>query len=415
MNGQSLKDLVASNGIEWTVERIDECMDIGRRDPRHEAALRPEHFSIRELAEAFCGYDWVRRLNPANVRRQLRSETLHLTEAGESVDVSAFSNITGQIFFNKIRDGWELAQAIGDQLVETQKTDLDGEKIPWLTPPLTEGAKVHPGMPYPEAALGEEWIQTPSLDTYGAILSIHKNTIFYDRTGQMLRRANGLGKQLRYNKERRILNTFLGATNPPNQQYPSPLFNWKGVSYVPYQVAGTYWSNSIPGNELIDWKSIQAVEIAATNILEPDLANAGINTPIDINLDTIVCMPAKEWDLDRVLHATQIRSMNLGAAPNQQTIGGNVLKTYKPLVSKLLRRQAIDALALAPAVADNLWWMMDSAQKPIAYMEAWPLTLVQAPPQSIAEFERDIVFRIKASERGTTAWIDPRYVFFIQK
>ncbi len=251
MNGQSLINLVESNGIEWTCNKIDEAMALGRRGDRE--GLRPEHFSLRELAEAFCGWEWVRRLNPNNMRRTL---TVPLQEAGDAVDVSAFSNITGQIFFNKILDGWELASTIGDELVETVKTELDGEKMPWITHPLTEGGKVHPGMNYPEFGLAEEYIDTPSLDTYGGILSIHKNTIFYDRTGMMLKRGGNLGKMLRYNKERRILNTLLGVTNPPAGQFASPLFKWKGVSYAHYQTAGTYWSNQIANNELVDWTNL---------------------------------------------------------------------------------------------------------------------------------------------------------------
>ena len=35
-----------------------------------------------------------------------------------------------------------------------------------------------------------------------------------------------------------------------------------------------------------------------------------------------------------------------------------------------------------------------------AYMENWPITVVQAPANSEAEFNQDIVARFKASERG---------------
>ena len=35
---------------------------------------------------------------------------------------------------------------------------------------------------------------------------------------------------------------------------------------------------------------------------------------------------------------------------------------------------------------------------------------MQAPPHHQDEFERDIVLKVKASERGAAAVIDPRYV-----
>ncbi len=43
-----------------------------------------------------------------------------------------------------------------------------------------------------------------------------------------------------------------------------------------------------------------------------------------------------------------------------------------------------------------------------AYMESWPITVVQAPTNSEAEFTQDIVVRFKASERGTAAVMEPR-------
>ena len=235
MRGQSLKSLIESNGLRWTVNRIDEAMALGRKGDKE--GLRPDDFSIRELAEAFLGEDWVRRLAPPNqVNRGRWSADATLLEAGGAIDVTAFSNITGQILFNKILEGWELATMVGDQIVENVPTVLDGEKLPFISQPLTEGGKVHPGMPYEEYGMAEEFIQTVPLDTYGALLSIQKLTIFYDRTAQLLKKANNLGRQLRYNKERRILNLLVQASSAPN-------FTWKGVSYVPFQSAGTYWSN----------------------------------------------------------------------------------------------------------------------------------------------------------------------------
>jgi hypothetical protein len=43
-------------------------------------------------------------------------------------------------------------------------------------------------------------------------------------------------------------------------------------------------------------------------------------------------------------------------------------------------------------------------------MENWPITVVQSPANSDAEFTQDIVVRFKASERGAAAVLNPRYV-----
>ena len=43
-------------------------------------------------------------------------------------------------------------------------------------------------------------------------------------------------------------------------------------------------------------------------------------------------------------------------------------------------------------------------------MENWPITVVQAPANSEAQFNQDIVVRFKASERGTPAIMEPRRI-----
>ena len=407
MRGQSLKSMVETNGLRWTVERLTEALELGRsRDPVvRKDGLRSEDFSIRELAESFMGRSWVQRLNPATDRFSHMS--LQEAGGGEGVDVSAFSNITGQILFNRILEGWDLAKMLGDELVETIKTEFDGEKLPWISQPLTEGAEVHPGMPYPEAGLAEEYITTPTTRKFGAILSVTKEAIFFDRTAQLLRKGNNLGTQLRYNKERRILNTFLGAASAPQ-------FTWKGVTFAPYQAAGTYWSNTLSSLPLVDWTTIETVEIMATRILDPDLLNVGINTPIEIDLDTIIVSPFKQHTAERIVSATEIRSSNLSPAPEQMTISSTPLRPYTVKTSKILYRQLIDVGGYTSTQAQDFWWMIDSKRRPLAYMENWPLRLLQAPPLATAEFERDIVFRIRADERGTPAWIDPRYAMLLR-
>lgn len=411
MLGQSLKNLVEGHGLVETTMILQECLELGIKEPKHQQALRPDDFSMRELAEAFCGEEWVKRLNPIYANQSAfrmtargiePGETRQLLETGGAVDVTAFSNITGQILFTKVLEGWELAGMIGDEIVETIPTVLDGEKLPFISQPLTEGGKVHPGQPYEEYGLAEEFITTVPLNTYGAILSIHKLTIFYDRTGQLLKKANNLGKQLRYNKERRILNTLVQAAS-------APLFNWKGVSFIPFQTNGQYWNNLLLNNPLVDYTSIEKDEIAVTQTLDPDLQNAGINTPIDIKLDSVLVMPFKKWTAWRALNAAEVRGVNLAPAPNIITLSPSPMPEYKLLDSKILYQQALATGATA-AQAQDWWWMFDSKQRPIVYMENWPLQLVPQPPQSTADFERDIVFRLKASERGEPSWMDPRYI-----
>ena len=58
----------------------------------------------------------------------------------------------------------------------------------------------------------------------------------------------------------------------------------------------------------------------------------------------------------------------------------------------------------------NDYWYVGDFKRAFAYMENWPITVTQAPLNSEAEFNQDIIVRYKASERGAAAVMNPRYV-----
>jgi hypothetical protein len=183
------------------------------------------------------------------------------------VDVSAFSNITGQIFYNRILEGWKNATLVSEQLTERVPTTLDGEKMPWLSHVISEGEPIHPGMPYPEANFGERYVTTPSTTKYGLIVSVTKEMIFFDRTGQSLRAAGETGFKLGYNKEKRVLNLVLGLIN--NYSLNGTTYN----TYLTGPQSPPAYANSQASTPLVDYTSIQAAITLASQILDPDTGN----------------------------------------------------------------------------------------------------------------------------------------------
>ena len=62
--------------------------------------------------------------------------------AGEGVDVSAFSNITGQLIFSKIQQGWDQVKFIGDELFEEHPHESwTARKIPGIGKIKDEGSR----------------------------------------------------------------------------------------------------------------------------------------------------------------------------------------------------------------------------------------------------------------------------------
>ena len=171
------------DGAEKTVRHLSEALE-----QRH---LQPEDFSLRDLAEGLVpdGHGWVRSLDPRN------AGGVNLLEAGEGVDVTAFLNITGQVIYSKIQEGYAQEAFVVSKLVDTVPTRLDGEKIPGIGRVSDEATEVHPGMPYPHLGFGEDYIETPSTAKHGLIVPVTREAIFFDRTNLVLSRAAEVGAE----------------------------------------------------------------------------------------------------------------------------------------------------------------------------------------------------------------------------
>lgn len=376
---RELKRRYELDGPERTVEHLRESLESGQ--------LRPEDFSLRELAEATLGSEGLRRLDP-------RGEGVSLLEAGDGVDATAFSNITGQIVYARIMQAYTQEAFVMSRLVTTIPTRLDGEKIPGIGRIRDEAAEVRPGMNYPSVGLGEDYIETPSTTKRGLIVPVTKEAIFFDRTNLILQRAAEVGEVLGLNKEKRLIDLVVGHTNN---------YKWKGTAYDTYYAAADQgpWVNALTGNELIDWTNVDHAEQLFADILDPNTGE-----PVLVQGANVLVTPAYRHAANRVFAATEIRYT--GSDRATQTLAPNPLRNYAVCDSRLLYRRIVASGTTAPDA--KKWWWMGDFQKAFAYMENWPITVTQSPANSEAEFNQDIVLRFKASERGAAAVINPRYV-----
>ncbi len=357
------------------------------REALKEGKVRPDDFSLRDLAEALVpdGREWVRALDPRS------AAGVPVLEAGDGVDVTAFLNITGQIIFSKIMQAYTQEAFVVSRLVETIPTRLDGEKIPGISRVADQVDEVKPGMPFPSLGFGEDYIETPSTTKRGFIVPVTKEAIFFDRTHLVLSRAAEVGEILGLNKEKRLLDLALGVTNN---------YLWRGTAYNTYQ-SSTPWVNQITGNELIDWSNVDAAEQLFADILDPNTGE-----PVLVSPTTVLVTPAYRHAAQRVFNATEVRYLPSGSPT--MTLASNPLANYQLVESRLAYRRLLNA-GVAADVAKK-YWLIGDFSRAFAYMENWPITVTQSPLNSEAEFNSDIVVRFKASERGDAAVINPRYM-----
>jgi hypothetical protein len=358
---------------------------------------KPEEFSVRDLFENLVrdrngdciGREVLREMDP----RQ-NSSGVDFVEAGNAIDTSAFSNITGQIVYNKILEAYNDPAFLWSQLLETIPTDLNGEKIAGIGRLGDNAETVDEGMVYPTVGTQEEWIETPATTKRGFIVPVTKEAIFFDRTGLVLRRASETGNWLGVNKEKRCLDVATGQTNN---------YKYKGTAYNTYYASGDSgpWTNKIV-DVLTDWTDINAAEQLWESMTDPVTGE-----PIVLSTTRQLLVPgALTPTAMRIVNATEVRydpNASAGTA-NEWIIGGN----------------PIGQIYSRPIILSNPWvyartssavnWFYGDFKRAFAYMENWSIQTTQAPANSEAEFSRDIVQQYKVSERGVAAVMDPHYV-----
>ena len=355
-----------------------------------ERVFVPEDFSFRDVALHTLGREFVEACDPS------RDVNASAIIESDGVDVTAFSNITGQIMFSRILAGFNSPDFIGTSLIPNVPTRLNGEKLPGVTQLGDKGQVVEEGMPYPNFGIGEEFVETPETKNRGFIIPVTKAAIFFDHTNLILQRAGQVGESLGLNKEKRILQTLLGEAST---FATGGKWKFKGTEYDVYETntadyASYFYLNSFT-DILSDYVDLDAVENMFGDIKDPNTEEA-IVIP---GTRTLLVVPNLRQSAKRIVNSTETR---LGAANTITTLSpadkGDYNVKSSPLVKSLLESNKTTS-----------WWVGNFG-KAFNYMENWPITVSQAPPNNEAEFTRDIVARFKASERGAVAVIAPQYV-----
>ena len=381
---RELKRMYDLSGPEKTVRHLQEALRCGRTEARgfqHPGIGRSD---AQRGAGAANGPAARRRVPAGGRRRRGRDRVFqHHRPGGAGAD---FARPTPR------------RRSSLSQLVETIPTRLDGERIPGIGRVSDEVAEVRPGMPYPSLGFAEDYIDTPQTTKRGFIVPVTKEAIFFDRTHLILQRAAEVGEVLGLNKEKRLIDLLIGATNN---------YKWKGAAYNTYSSSGTgaapdgNWVNETDrGTGRLDRRGRRRATLRRHPRSEHGRAGAdsGDHRAGDAGLP-----PCGAPHLQR--HGD--RTTPPPAAP-RPPMAANPLGNYTVVDSRLAYRRL---MAAGHAAADaKKWWFIGDFRKAFAYMENWPITVTQSPPDSEAEFNQDIVVRFKASERGAAAVINPRYV-----
>lgn len=364
-------------------EEFQEGLDSG--------AISLDDISIQDLFESFVegGHEAVRSWNP---RHGGNGVTMRMLEETGGVTSGGFTRIAGQLMITAVLEGYNAEENVFSKVVPTQATMLSGERLPGISNIGDEATTIGEGAPYPLAGVSEDFIDTPQTTKRGLEVDVTKEAIFFDRTGQLKDRCSKVGAALALNKEKRIIDALI------DENVTAHRYKWKGTTYASYQAATPY-INIKSSNGLVDWTNIDAAELIFSQLVDPYTGE-----PITVMPKHIVVTRQLLRTAQRIISATEINTVTPGYATTANPNGAKWSNPYGSGYEILWSAQ------LAARLGTDTSWFVGDVTKYMKYMENWPITVVEAPANSEAEFTRDVVYRVKASERGAAAVVEPRQI-----
>lgn len=419
LRGQQTRDEYRQSLLETrTWGDLQEALDCGSRG--EVGGIAAHDFSLRDLAAHTIfsrngdpvGAGFVSEyFDPRNQNS--------LQEAMGAVDSSAFAGITGQLLINRVLAAFQSESFVISGLIPTYPTTLNGERIPGISLPKDPGENFVENeemAPLNYVGFSEEYVQTQPTVKRRLGIGVTKEAIFFDRTGLVLDRASYVGTILGLRKEKNLINLLIGAVNTYQEKRAgdsaAQTFNtyYSAAETGPDAGSKPRWVNHLDGNGLVDWTSINSLEVLFDNMIDPNTGE-----PIILPNRRVIIAPQIQFlPLNQILRGDQVwRATQLGITPTTGLVGYNTVGP-NPLnnlglefaTSRQLNVQIQNSFNLSQSDAGNYWWYGDPSA--FAYMENWPITVVQAPTNSEAEFDQDIVVRFKATERGIGAVMEPR-------
>lgn len=387
---REMAQMYSKLGPRQADRRLTEALDKGQ--------LMPEDFDFCELGEAILGPQFRRACDPHN-QSTAATDFLKIKEAEDGLDYTAFLNITQRVISNKVMEGFTEESPIAPTLIDLEtNVRIRHERRPGIQAMGDEGEIVHPGMPYPRQTLSEKWQDFADNDKRGLIVPITKECLFFvGISGEILRQAADLGRVLGISKDTRCWNVILGIAN--NFNYMGQAFNTYNATALDATATATtsrlltIVPQNIHGWPLNTWRDIDRADRLFDRMVNPDNGE-----PIEIGGTTLIVMPAAYMRARSIITATEERTVQ----GIDTRIHANPVSGYTLAPPSRRARQILNATG-DYGDPDGVWLMGDF-KKAFVYRENWPLTVLQAPLNSEAEFEQDIVTRYKASERGG-AWV----------
>lgn len=357
--------------------------------------LRPTDFDLGRL---FCEcFGWNAFQACRFDRSNLATQAM---EAAGSVSTAAFSNISGQIVFSQTVESYQDEEFKFTRIIPERQSPYTFEKIAGITRIGNEVLKVAESQPYPYAGVGQTWIHGPETEKRGLIVPVTREAIFFERTGQLLDRCREVGYWLGFDREQRAIDCVIDENaGAVSAAVGGHRYHWRDTSIETYgNNSGNHsWDNLEASNALVDWTDVDAAEQLLNGMTDPDTG-----APILAVADTLIVTKQLEKTALRIRNATEIRVATPGYATTGNPTETIVANPYGGAF------EVVSTRLLAARLGTDTSWFFGTPSKAFWYHVNFPFQTLQAPSNSMDEFNRDIVMQFRADERGNYGTKEPR-------
>jgi hypothetical protein len=342
-----------------------------------EGKVKPEEISIREMFDVFC-----------NPEGKLDMATASSARIAEAITSTGFPTVTKALLHPKVIEAYELAMGDISTLVTELPVSRPEEKIAGFNAP--EGLeKVGEGMPYEESVLTEKYVMLKS-SKFGRIISLTREMILFDQTGQILQRARQIGEMAGYHRAQYILEKATSVACTATGESANNSLFWDGTARTMFANTHTFDSSSYANDNLIttalstDGISEAMYKLKKMKNQQGQYVNLG--TPI-----TLLIPPELEKTARKLLESegdpdTADRSTNIHR--------GSFRILSHPLLSD----------------TDTNDWFFGNFARQTYWGWIWPIETSEQTSTSEKAFENDIVSRYKVSYYGGCNTFDYKYV-----
>jgi len=364
-------------GYQAAGEVVEGLLDSGK--------LKPSDFSIRQLFDQLVDVD----LGESAV------------DVAEGLNTSAFPTIAQKIIHKDILDEYNLAIGdVGNLVSESEATHVDSELVAGFNAADATPLLRRQAMAYEETDFGEKDWKIIMAD-FGRMISLTREVIFEDRTGEVLRLARDIGRAGGQHKAKMIIQTVEVVNRDAFEETSSEAAIHKGTALA----AATLYSddhtaldtqvndNLVASNALVDYTDVDAVYQLFAKMVD----EAG--NPIDVVPSVVLIPTALKATAAEIFKSAWLMAKGSTDALN--------IPTFNPIAD--LGAGDLNIIS-SIFLADTTTWYLGAFDKQLLWLNVFmPATASQGADSELA-FTNQIVARFRFSYHAGVGHTDWRYI-----